>query len=411
MKDQQTQAAKIVKSIADKLLFETPNDVGLYNGASGIALFLAYYYLYTHEDKYGEKAVTLLETAVANPTQGGVSATLYKGMAGVGWTLQHLTNIGFMDEEVTYQLNDWDHLIFESAINDLNNKNYDLMHGAIGKGVYFIERLAGNVDTRPKLEKLTESILHLSHQASQEIYWPLNGSPDIVNIGMAHGMASIMRFLGEAYKLDIQPAACKAAIQGALDWFWARELSDKKSKFAVEYQTNNQPPSKGSFLHWCHGDLGILTLLGWMKQQTPELLREVDLEKFHKLLEFDSKRTLKDAGIAQSEEHIESIFCHGLAGIGYIFHQLASTHQLPAAQATAHYWLELLVQEWKPQHYAYGYQTRNGKHRPDGTTFYFWEDNTSLHNGAAGIALVLLKTYLLPQNQERPWDLYAFTNM
>ncbi|OJJ16122.1 hypothetical protein BKI52_35740 [marine bacterium AO1-C] len=73
MDDQKALVEKIVRSIADKLLLEKPNEVGLYNGASGIALFLAYYYLYTKEDKFGEKAVELLGQAVENPTQDGTS--------------------------------------------------------------------------------------------------------------------------------------------------------------------------------------------------------------------------------------------------------------------------------------------------------------------------------------------------
>ncbi|HAS40685.1 MAG TPA: hypothetical protein DCS93_09415 [Microscillaceae bacterium] len=409
MKNQKTLAEKIVRSIANKLLAETPTEVGLYNGASGIALFLAYYYLYTKEDRYGEKAAELLSGAVENPTQSGTTVTLYKGAAGVGWVVQHLANIGFLDEEITTQLNGWDDLIFNSMMSDLANRNYDLMHGAIGKGVYFIERLAGNTNTQQQITSLTEGILNLAYQNNQEIYWTLNGNPKTTNVGMAHGMASIMRYLGEAYKLNIYPEACKKAIQGAFDWFWARELSGEISKFSAEYDLENLRPRKGSALYWCHGDLGVLTLLGWMTKHIPEVLRKNDLDKFQELLLFESNRSLENSGMAQSEGRIESIFCHGLAGTGYIFHQLTKISKLQALNSASDYWLELLVQEWKAQNQ--DYQTRHGAYQADGSVTYYWKNDIFLHNGIAGIAIVLLQIFLNSRKQKREWDFYAFTDL
>ena len=345
----------------------------------------------------------LLSMAVENPTQNGTSSSLFSGVAGVGWVIQHLINIDFMDQEMNSQLKHWDELIFESMMDDLSVGNYDLMHGAIGKGIYFIERQVGQAGFTEQIEKLTKGILQLAHHSSQGIYWTLNGSPDVINIGMAHGMVSIMRFLGEIYKLNLEQEACKEAIQGAFDWLWSNELSGATSKFSAGYKLRDTQNNVPSQLFWCHGDLSILLTLAWMKHHTPELLRDIEHKKFNELVIFESNRDLFSSGIKQLNGKINTSVCHGLPGVKHIFHQISqvSTHQV--AKDASKYWLKLLIEQ---------YQKEQGK-----TTNQLIEAQnssasslTSIHGGLAGIAMVLLRDVLFLNDFGRNWDFYILTN-
>lgn len=404
MENQKHLVEQIVRNIAEKLLKERPEEVGLYKGASGIALFLAYYFYYTQEDKYGEKAMELLSMAVENPTQSGTSSSLFSGTAGVGWVIQHLVNIDFMDEEMASQLKHWDDLIFESMMDDLSVGNYDLMHGAIGKGIYFIERQAGQTGFADTIQKLTKGLLQLAHHNSQGIYWTLNGSPDVINIGMAHGMVSVMRFLGEVYKLNIEQEACKEAIQGAFDWLWSHELTAATSKFSAGYKLNDTQNNVPSHLFWCHGDLSLLLTLAWMKHHTPELLRDIENKKFTELVIFESNRDLTSSGIEQLNGNIDTSVCHGLPGVKHIFHQISQVSNHQAVKEASKYWLKLLIEQYQKEQAKTLHQSIEASNSSELPYL------TSIHGGLAGIAMVLLKDVLFLNDLDRNWDFYILTN-
>lgn len=362
---------QIIRNIADKC---TTNDLkleepGLYHGPAGVALFLAYYSMHTGEEQYGERAVELLSDAV-NTLDG--STSLYDGMAGVGWAIQHLVNVGFFDYEQADNLDAWDKHLYESMLRDFDQGEYDLMHAGIGKGLYFLERYAYNPRYTNQLVGATDSLLRLAKRNNKGIFWELVGDPGVVSTGMAHGMASVIRFLGEIHVMDINQGVCKKYILRSLDWLDSMKLYGKQSLLQAQYRLEKKEDKRSNFF-WCHGDLGTALALTWLGNNS-NLLREKDKLFLEEVLKKAGKRTLQDSGIFY-DKFPDLSFCHGLAGAYHIMGRLSLDQG---------YWHTLLNENIK-----------NVK-------------DVTLHSGLAGIGLTLLDNIM--QKQVRPWDLYMLTN-
>ncbi|QDZ60764.1 hypothetical protein EVD19_08965 [Elizabethkingia meningoseptica] len=91
------------------------------------------------------------------------------------------------------------------------------MHGAIGYGVYFLERYKNTSANQYKkkyleyINKLLEYLEYSSVNYNNGIYWECEGNhePKHINLGLAHGIPSIVCFLARVYNADIHRAAIK----------------------------------------------------------------------------------------------------------------------------------------------------------------------------------------------------------
>ncbi|EAY29883.1 lanthionine synthetase C family protein [Microscilla marina] len=395
--------AKIVlDKIASDLIATNTLEIderNVYTGKTGIALFLAYYYKYSQDEKYLEKVYQIMSSAL-NEIDQEKSISL-SGTSGIGWVLQHLTQLGvFSQKETQEYLATLNHFVMNSLIYDKQQDNYDLMHGYIGKLIYLISSHKLSKQPQVVTEYILEFIDYFHEKSKKEndhaIFWTqsnsvINGKINKVCLGLAHGMPSIISFLClllETFDLP-QERKFKASelIQKACTW-----ILNQRGIYEVKrgvYPTFIPPDNtqKEGYLAWCYGDLGIAIAL---TRAGKTIQNKLFYQEGIKIAVLAAKRDLITSGISQDATNFDSTICHGLFGILYQFHILYKMTQEPIFKSTVEYWLNIALDKTDLELSFCGFQACIS---PRQNTLKEWRDDPTLLGGAAGIGLVLLDYY------------------
>jgi len=117
------------------------DNIGLYTGVSGRNVLMCQNYLAKKNDQYFKKINSYIEYSV-NAIEAGkdIDFSFSTGLAGWAWTLEHLTEKGFITSDINNLLEDIDHIVYKQMKYFLSVGEYDQLNGAIGIGRYFIKR-------------------------------------------------------------------------------------------------------------------------------------------------------------------------------------------------------------------------------------------------------------------------------
>lgn len=92
------------------------------------------------------------------------------GLAGIGWTIELLSQYSFIKSDVNYILEDLDDVLYRSVIYS-NKPNISLNHGSLGLLLYFFYRERSIKDTnRYRKIPIYESIVLLTDDISNKIF-------------------------------------------------------------------------------------------------------------------------------------------------------------------------------------------------------------------------------------------------
>ncbi len=205
------------------------------------------------------------------------------------------------------------------------------------------------------------------------------------NLGLSHGLPSIIVLLCKVLERNIEPIIVKELIQEASSW-----LLNKKDENGVLNLFPNFVPANPPFQHrlaWCYGDLGIaLTFL-----QTGTCLSDEKLmQEGINIALRASKRKGKEAG------SVDTGLCHGTAGVAHIFNRFYHYTQIAEFRETAIYWYKETLRFYDE----YGHfnhlrlqDSNNGEK--------VWEESHGVLEGTAGVGLALLAAV---SDIEPKWD-------
>lgn len=113
----------------------------LIGGLSGIALFYFYHSKYKDDQSSYDQGFKLISSAFESLNKGKKYHSFSNGAAGVGWLIEHLESNDYINSEtndILIELNEFAHKAMQMEIQ---NKNLDYLHGAIGIGLYYLQRL------------------------------------------------------------------------------------------------------------------------------------------------------------------------------------------------------------------------------------------------------------------------------
>ena len=132
------------------------------------------------------------------------------GLAGIGWVLDHLNNEGFIELDNDELLSQLDNYLLQVMKADINKNYNDFLHGAVGYGLYFLQRHQSTklIHLKQFYIKALESLLdHLKTSAvkhEEGSKWMTsmhmkkeNCDKKVCNLSLSHGMSSIISFLSE----------------------------------------------------------------------------------------------------------------------------------------------------------------------------------------------------------------------
>jgi lantibiotic biosynthesis protein len=316
---------------------------GLYQGKAGIVLFLTYYHLYTKDEAHLQAAIELLEQVVADSSEQQQESHLARGFTGLCWLLKHLTNLHCLDE-VDDMLRDMQPVIIDSLQLDLQEANFDLLYGAIGKAVYLREYNAQQF--QPETAQLCQRLWQAATVAPGGIYWPdlyAEAPAGAVNMGLAHGGPGFIVFILNA--LPVIDSAAEKQLRAGIGWILQQENSTGASRFPTQAVVGQPPTEAGSSrLAWCYGDLGIsyMLLLAGSRLRDRDLVAKgieigkatAERDETSGFVRFDEARGCHDVG-----------FCHGTAGITYLYQELYRLSNCEIFANCAGKWCEKTIQD------------------------------------------------------------------
>lgn len=351
---------------------------GLMDGKAGIALFLFYYAGLRGEKKYADFAAELFSGIFSDINDGFNDFRFSSGLAGIAWCLQHLVQYHLIDVDAGELLDDLDPFFHRAMIDGFRERYYDYLHGALGVGTYWLSRVrhAGTQnylsDCIDQLDRITHSVLDPN-------------SPKGVNLGVAHGIPSIIAFLSKSLELGISNNKTRDLLNRFVYYLLDQSLDPAqfRSVFPDSVRVNRAPSN--SRLAWCYGDLGIGSVL-WQASQVVGN-KEWEEKAIHILIQTTERRAL------QKNLVVDACFCHGTAGIMHIYNRMYRYTGMDAFKDAAHYWLDRTLKMAVHDDGAAGYKIWCGDN--------VWQNRYCLLDGIAGIGMALMASV---SDVEPSWD-------
>lgn len=125
---------KLLSRIANHLIINTSflNNLGLYHGKMGVAIFFAHYALYTTNSLYDDFASELMDE-IYEEIHEGQPIDLENGLCGIAWGILYLVQKGFIKGDINEILEDIDKKIMERDLR----RTTDLSFKKGLKGIYY----------------------------------------------------------------------------------------------------------------------------------------------------------------------------------------------------------------------------------------------------------------------------------
>lgn len=384
-----------LSEIAEVILKETRNldvsRIDIMGGRAGIALFLFYYAKYTREEKYYDFGMDLLNDIFDTINEGSLFHTFAGGLAGIGWTIEHLVKNEFIDADSDEILRDLDPFLKKMMISEIKKKNYDYLHGALGIGLYFLSR-TGNKQAKDYLVELIDWLDKISMKdKSKGLKWKslLNRDENLegFNLSLSHGISSIIVLLSKMFERGIHKDKVSTLLEGAMRFLFHHSLDTKKYlSFFPSWVASGHPPAR-SRLAWCYGDLGNTIAIWQAARSTGNKTWEekaVDI-----IVHSTRRRDIKENMV------LDAGLCHGGAGIANIFNRMYHYTKIDACKETAIYWFDQTLKMATHKGGYAGFKIWRSEE------YGGWINDAGLLEGIAGIGLALLS---LVSDIEPRWD-------
>ena len=339
---------------------------GALAGFAEPAEHLPLYWAYTasvfpeHEAKFDESIAGLVRRIEA----GFASASLFGGAAGVGWVAAHVA------AEAEDLLGAIDSLVIDALEVSRWERDYDLINGLVGLGVYFLERGEAGMGG---LERVLDHLEHSAQRTPEGIRW--HTAPALLpphqratapaghyNCGLAHGAAGVVALLARI------PDRARGMLDGAAQWLAAQRMAPGGSSYFPAMITEERAVNARTA--WCYGDPGVLLAL-W--RATPS--RELEQLAVNALARSPADAVVVDADL-----------CHGAMGLAHIANRFFQATRDPRFRELAVGWIEHALSLRVPGEGIAGFRSHFGA---TPTRPAYWATQPNLVDGAAGIGLAL----------------------
>ncbi len=367
-------------------------DVGLFGGKIGLALLLFYYEELSRDESHGDVALDMVSDVFDRVNDGYYHHTFANGTAGIGWAFEHLVDRGYIESDPDLILSDLDPLMYQAMKLDIHEGRFDFLHGAIGCGLYFLNR-SGCPDTEDYLAELAVGLEEMAKKDDfGKMFWEsvvdVKRGTRGYNLSLSHGIASIIVFLAKLHNRGIERKSASRVMESAVHYLLGRKL-DGREYFSVfpPYVIPGEPPID-SRLAWCYGDLGIGAALHLAGRLTKNVRWQQDALSI--LKHSAARRDLEKNSV------FDASLCHGSAGIAHIFNRMFHNTQLEEFSEAALYWLRQTLDFAVFDDGIAGFKVWHGRGMEGN-----WVNDLNMLSGAAGVGLVLLSAV---SGIEPEWD-------
>jgi lantibiotic modifying enzyme len=381
--------------LADLQANASPSDQpSLAGGTAGLAVLHGYLAQGEDRSAHAIAAHRLLQASLAAVTARPTVASLYSGLAGIGWALAHLRrrspNLNGEDD-----LAQIDEVLLHLVEPSPWAGPYDLVEGLVGFGVYALERLP-----RPSAVAMLACVVNrLAQTAEQQdngVTWRTDPSwlpadqraehsHASYDLGLAHGVPGVIAFLGQACAANVAAPTARPLLESAVRWLLAQQ-GPQGFAYCVAPRSQGELGNEelGSRLAWCYGDPGIAAALHCVARCLGERTWETQALAIARRA---AKCEPDQAGV------MDAGLCHGACGLGHLFNRIYQSSRDEALADAARFWFKEVLRMRRPGRGVGGYEAWE----PDRG----WIADPSFLTGAAGIALALLAA---TTSKEPEWD-------
>ncbi|MEM1001598.1 MAG: lanthionine synthetase C family protein, partial [Bacteroidota bacterium] len=352
---------------------------------------------YFDDDYYAETGSEIIANCIEKINSGYLFPTYCNGIAGFGWVLQHLVDYEFIELNLDELLAPFDDYLVKQMGFEFENGHFDMLHGGMGYGLYFLKRLTGK-DTSNKSKEIYHDLLirlvnFLEESAIEDnkgLKWEslLSREKEIrgFNLSLSHGISSIIYMLSKLHQANIEKTRTSVLIRGAIRYIEGYRKKNIKGLSLYPRWINPMDSIKyNSRLAWCYGDLGI----GNAFEHASKALKDSELKNanLNNLIETSRRKNSHDTKVADAG------YCHGSYGNAHIFLQLWKKYNDENFKDAAYFWLK----DGLSRH-------TNDKQIP--YEQYLGKDNTyvfklSLLEGISGIGLTMIDFL---SEEDHTWD-------
>jgi class I lanthipeptide synthase len=380
-------AADLERGAGDPGLDPSPlrrSQVSVSGGNGSLALFFAYLDQAFPGRGHDDRALDLLDGVIADMGELHVAVGLYSGFPGVAWLVEHLEGKLIGTEGVDPGVE-----VAEALHDHLGQspwrRDYDLISGLAGLGVYALERRANR---RPEecLERVLARLAETAERRPDGITWLT--PPELLteqvravhpagnyNLGVAHGVPGVIAMLGEACAAGLEGEALPL-LEGAVAWLLAQKLPPQAgSIFPYSVAPGAEPVH--TRLAWCYGDLGIAVALLGAARAVGEPAWEREALAVARAA---AARPMEESGV------VDAGLCHGAAGNAHLFNRLFQASGDPVLEQAARAWLARALDMRQPGQGVGGFLSWI----PNEKLALGWRPDPGFLTGSAGIALALL---------------------
>jgi len=389
--------------------FSEISEASLAGGQAGMALLFHYLALATPGGEHANWAQKLMGQAVAALASRPMAASFYGGFSGVAWVAQHLD--GTLTSEAEELDGDVDQAVLELLSRSPWRRDYDVVNGLVGLGVYARERLPRPAAVQCLvriIQRLEELVIEdkngLTFYTPPELLRSANAAKQFpkgyYNLGMAHGVPGVLALLGSVYATGVCQDRTRRLLLGTLEWIWAQRLPEgslqesRESVFPLYVGPDLEP--KPSRTAWCYGDPGIaVAMLLAARAAGDRQWEERALWLAHQV----AKRPAAPTGV------VDAGLCHGASGMAHMLNRLFQATGDTIFRESARIWFKHTLDMREPGRGLAGYLAYEPLE--DGETDA-WIKDPGVLTGVTGIALSLLGA-LTPI--EPAWDRMLLTSL
>lgn len=344
-----------VKQLLEIIETVEPKNDTLFSGRIGQIVFYFYLFRYFEEEKYADKGIELLETVLQHiDTKKSPYLLKYPfsyGLSGLGFVISLLKDEGIIDIEFDKQLESFDDIVYSKALEGIEERNTDYLHGSLGGLLYFTRRLSN-----PKVKGyLVNLVKALSKTAIRDVKGlrfenshiaRLNES-DNTNLGLAHGLCGILMILLKVHATGVCQSEIEEMVTGGINFMLSyktpQDFSKNKYSFfpltineKEAWNTEKNLTEYGARLGWCYGDMNQILLLYTASKQFDrpewaEIANEVGLNTL-------------DRKVRKETIIIDSHICHGSIGMAQYYKRFYELTSLPMYAEAHEYWIERTLQ-------------------------------------------------------------------
>ena len=355
----------------------------LAGGHAGLAVFYSYLLEARARDIDRKTAIRFLNFTTRGLSRTRLLPSFYAGFTGMAWAATHLEGLGLADRQ---DLTAVDEALVDFVGRSPWQRDYDLVSGLVGFGLYAIERLPHHVAAE-SLKRVVDRLGEIAERTGEGISWftppelltayELERSPrGCYNLGVAHGVPGVIALLAMACAAGVACRKARTLLDGAVAWVEAQRLPrGSRSNFPTRVGPEIEPTASRSA--WCYGDPGIAAALFVAARSVAEPAWE------RRALEIAlnaAERPHDEAGV------VDAALCHGSGGLGHIFNRFFQATGEERFLHAARSWFRRTLEFQCPAKGIGGYLTWSpGKGRNP-----TWIADPGILNGAAGIGLALL---------------------